>query len=489
LAVQSGKDRIITVDVLSAEIGSTTTVVSAFDGFGGRGGTPRFLGQGAAPTTVTPPEADVRIGLEAAISDLAARLGVEQIRWKRFSASSSAAGGLRMSVHGLVYDMTVKAAREAALGAGANIIQVSAGRLRRRELEKTIDLQPNIIMIAGGLDYGERDTALDNAEAIHKEITRRHLAIPVLYAGNIENQEDIRDIFRDSPSPLYLCENVYPKIDQLNIEPARKIIQDVFEEHITHAPGMEHIRELVNGHIMPVPGAVMNSARLLADELGDLAVIDVGGATTDVHSVCDDSPEIQRILIAPEPRAKRTVEGDLGLYVNRLSVLEAVGAGELARTLAASGADPIGEPRIASAVQKLLPIPADEDQRRLALALAFHAARLALSRHAGRMRDLYSVAGRESLAEGKDLSGVGRIIGTGGALTRLPGGEALLRSVLESRRGAELFPVSETPVLLDRDYIMATMGVLADEFPREALSLLMESLGVHQSSKENRDDS
>jgi hypothetical protein len=101
-----------------------------------QGGTPRFLGQGAAPTTVTPPEADVRIGLEAAISDLAARLGVEQIRWKRFSASSSAAGGLRMSVHGLVYDMTVKAAREAALGAGANIIQVSAGRLRRRELKK-----------------------------------------------------------------------------------------------------------------------------------------------------------------------------------------------------------------------------------------------------------------------------------------------------------------------------------------------------------------
>jgi hypothetical protein len=92
-------------------------------------------------------------------------------------------------------------------------------------------------------------------------------------------------------------------------------------------------------------------------------------------------------------------------------------------------------------VQNLPPIPADEDQRRLASALAFHAARLALSRHAGRMRDLYSVAGRESLAEGKDLSGVGRIIGTGGALTRLPGGEALLRSVLESRRGAELFPV------------------------------------------------
>ena len=44
-------------------------------------------------------------------------------------ATSSAAGGLKMTVHGLVYDMTAKAAGEAALGAGGILHYVTAGRL------------------------------------------------------------------------------------------------------------------------------------------------------------------------------------------------------------------------------------------------------------------------------------------------------------------------------------------------------------------------
>jgi uncharacterized protein (TIGR01319 family) len=60
----------------------------------------------------------------------------------------------------------------------------------------------------------------------------------------------------------------------------------------------------------------MEAARLLQETMGDLVLIDVGGATTDVHSVTEGSEEIQRLLLSPEPFAKRTVEGDLGVYVN-----------------------------------------------------------------------------------------------------------------------------------------------------------------------------
>ena len=142
-----------------------------------------------------------------------------------------------MTVHGLVYDMTAKAAKEAALGAGAIIHQVTAGRLRRTDLERIREIRPNLIMIAGGVDYGERDTAIINAEAIRA----MDLPIPVIYAGNVENQEEMRLIFKDAKAPLYLVENVYPKIDQLNVEPARKVIQEAFEHHIVQAPGMEQI--------------------------------------------------------------------------------------------------------------------------------------------------------------------------------------------------------------------------------------------------------
>jgi uncharacterized protein (TIGR01319 family) len=102
---------------------------------------------------------------------------------------------------------------------------------------------------------------------------------------------------------------VYPRIDELNIDPTRKIIQQVFEEHIVAAPGMEKIRTMVAGKIMPTPGAVMNAALALYDEIGDLMAVDVGSATTDVHSVTEGSPEIQAMLTGPEPFAKRTVEG------------------------------------------------------------------------------------------------------------------------------------------------------------------------------------
>lgn len=176
------------VDILVAEIGSTTTVVNAFGNFDTF---PVFIGQGQSATTVL--EGDVNIGLKGAIYDLANNLSTESIDYKELLATSSAAGGLRMTVHGLVYDMTVKAAKEAALGAGANIKLVTAGKLRKSDLKKINDINPNIILIAGGVDYGERDTALYNAELI----AEMNLDVPVIYAGNIENHEEIKELFQD----------------------------------------------------------------------------------------------------------------------------------------------------------------------------------------------------------------------------------------------------------------------------------------------------
>lgn len=453
------------IEVLSAEIGSTTTVVSAFQGL--TKGSPGFIGQGAAPTTVE--EGDVRIGLEAAINDLKRRMGQDKLNWDRFFACSSAAGGLRMSVHGLVYDMTVKAAKEAALGAGGNISFLTAGRLRDSDLKKMKEARPNIILIAGGVDYGERDTALENARAICNLLREEEYYIPIIYAGNIENREEIREIFSKDDFDLRITDNVYPKIDQLVIGPTRKVIQELFERHITGAPGMEKIRDLVDGSIMPVPGAVMQAAVTLRQEYGDLAVFDVGGATTDVHSVCSDSPEVAKVLIAPEPKAKRTVEGDLGLYVNRKGLLRQCGAANLAKAL---GTD---EKKVEEMVAKLGPVPSGDEEKNLVRELTFHAARIALARHAGVFRDIYGISGKQRYAEGKDLTGVGHVIGTGGALTRLDSGEEIIRRVLTSGDGRELFPPPNTEILMDRNYIMASAGVLAADYPEAARALLRES--------------
>lgn len=450
------------IDVLVAEIGSTTTVVNAFNNI--KTSDPIFVGQGQAPTSVL--EGDVRIGLKGAIDDLAKSIGAEKIEYLEMLATSSAAGGLKMTVHGLVFDMTARAAKEAALGAGAIIHQVTAGRMRRTDLKKLQEIKPNIIMLAGGVDYGERDTAIYNAELI----AEMNLGIPVIYAGNIENQEEIKLIFEDTNYRLYIVENVYPKIDDLNVEPARKVIQDAFEDHIIHAPGMEHVRDLVNGPIIPTPGAVMECSKMLYDEIGNLVVLDVGGATTDVHSVTVGSEEVERILISPEPLAKRTVEGDLGVYVNMPNIVNLIGKDNIEKEL---------DFQIDPVIERYRAIPKDDEEKIFVERLTKEAVLRAVERHAGRIRNVYGPTGKSSIAEGKDLSMVKYIVGTGGALTRLPKRVGIMEEIAKfNTTGTLLFPNAEARIMVDNHYIMASLGVLSKVHREAAVILLEKSLGL-----------
>lgn len=494
-------------DVLVAEIGSTTTVVNAFE----LGEHPRLLGQGMHPTTVA--EGDVNKGLLAAVDDLRRNLSMkanggfsssssgyggypagqanssssgnssadgsyfesimpdcsdsqlEPLEYGELMAASSAAGGLSMSVHGLVYDMTARAAKEAALGAGAVVRMVTAGDLTSFDLAELDRIKPKIILLAGGVDFGEKDTAIRNARVL----AARRPRVPVIYAGNVAARNEVASIFSEQGVTVHIVENVYPKVDELAVEPARKVIQRVFEDHITGAPGMDKIRDLVGGPILPTPGAVMESCLMLYPVIGDLCALDVGGATTDVHSVAKGSPEIQSMLESPEPLAKRTVEGDLGVHVNAKNIYEQVKE-RAARDL---GFDP------QEVLANLKVIPDDERQRSMLVYFARYACETAFSRHVGRVKYLYGPSGRQTVASGKDLSSVRTIIGTGGPLTRLPGGAEALRRLVGQGAGREMYP-KDAVVLLDADYIMACCGVLSRKYPAEAKKILMGSLGIER---------
>jgi len=448
------------IDVLVAEIGSTTTVVNAFNGIGTQ--SPVFAGQGQAPTSVL--EGDVTVGLKGAIDSLRESLKADELTWDDMLATSSAAGGLKMTVHGLVYDMTVRAAKEAALGAGGIIKMITSGKMRKTDLKKIQEIQPNIILVAGGVDYGERETALHNMEMI----LSMGLKIPIIYAGNIENQEEVRLMCEEAENQLYIVENVYPKIDTLIVEPTRKIIQDAFEEHIIHAPGMSKVRELVKGPIIPTPGAVMEAAKVLKEEMGDLVIFDVGGATTDVHSVTSGSEEINSILISPEPDAKRTVEGDLGVYVNANHVVEKIGMDNLLKEF----------PDAEEILANYKPIPVTEREKQFVERLTKEAVLTSLERHAGHLRYFYTASGKKAAAEGKDLTAIKYIIGTGGALTRLPSKMEILEKIKHHGKEHELYPTEAAKVLIDEDYIFSSLGVLSKSYREDALRLMKKSLRI-----------
>ena len=457
------------IDVLVAEIGSTTTVVNAFDHL--ESDNPVFLGQGQAPTSVK--EGDVNIGLQAAIEDMKKNLHIEneKLEYTNMLATSSAAGGLRMTVHGLVYDMTVKAAKEAALGAGANIHLITAGKLSKVDMIKLDRIKPNIILIAGGVDYGERETALYNSELI----AASDLNIPVIYAGNIAVADDVKLIFESysKEKNLHIVPNVYPKIDILNIEPTREVIQDIFEEHITEAKGMEKIREMVNGPIIPTPGAVMKASKILKDEIGDLVTIDVGGATTDIHSVTEGTEKVNKILVEPEPVAKRTVEGDLGVFINKKNIVDIIKIEKLEKELNMSSED------IEKFTDSDIAIPQTEEHKRFIERLTKEAVIVSINRHAGGYRTYFG-GKTNTLAFGKDLTAVKWIVGTGGALTRLTAREEILNSISQFNRADKLLPTAEAKILIDNDYIMASLGVLSSLNKEAAIKLLLKSLKFNE---------
>ena len=457
------------IDVLVAEIGSTTTVVNAFDHL--ESDSPVFLGQGQAPTSVK--EGDVNIGLQAAIEDMKKNLHIEneKLEYTNMLATSSAAGGLRMTVHGLVYDMTVKAAKEAALGAGANIHLITAGKLSKVDMIKLDRIKPNIILIAGGVDYGERETALYNSELI----AASDLNIPVIYAGNIAVADDVKLIFESysKEKNLHIVPNVYPKIDILNIEPTREVIQDIFEKHITEAKGMEKIREMVNGPIIPTPGAVMKASKILKDEIGDLVTIDVGGATTDIHSVTEGTEKVNKILVEPEPVAKRTVEGDLGVFINKRNIVDIIKIEKLEKELNMTPED------IEKFTNSDIAIPETEEHKRFIERLTKEAVIVSINRHAGGYRTYFG-SKSDTLAFGKDLTAVKWIVGTGGALTRLTAREEILNSISQFNRADKLLPTAEAKILIDNDYIMASLGVLSSLNKEAAIKLLLKSLKFNE---------
>ena len=199
----------------------------------------------------------------------------------------------------------------------------------------------------------------------------------------------------------------------------------------------------------------------LADALGDLVVVDVGGATTDIHSVTDGSPEIAAISTEPQPHAKRTVEGDLGTFVSA----------EHTAALIAESERPDPLPPA---------IPFTPAEFEAAALLARAATVTAMTRHAGRLAHLYTPKGRQTVAHGRDLTACRLVIGTGGALVRLPGGEAALRATLGGP-GEVLLPPADARVALDRDYVFACCGTLLAHFEAGAvvsLACALMLLGV-----------
>lgn len=453
--------------LLLIDFGSTYTKLTAVD--------LKDLRIAGTADSITTVDTNVMKGLNNALKILKSKIGYA-IRFKEKIASSSAAGGLRMVAVGLVPELTAEAARLAALKAGAKVVGVFYYKLSESDLDTINNLSPDIILLAGGTDGGNKECIIHNAGILG----RLQLDVPIVLAGNSYAASEAETILTSFGKEVYVTDNVLPNLKDLNVEPAREIIRRIFIKKIIYAKGIDKAQEFIDGIIMPTPAAVLEAAKLLADGtceeegLGDLIVVDVGGATTDTHSINKGLSSYPNVIYKglPQPYAKRTVEGDLGVRYNAPNLITMVEESELEEIKSCFD--------ISSWVEYLNKsvgaLPDTKEKVLLDQIMARKAVEIAVGRHAGTLETVHMPGATRIFQRGKDLTNIKYIIGTGGPIIHSDNPLDILKGCLLKEGEKGLLKPTNPKFLLDKKYILASMGLIADKYPLEALKIMKKYL-------------
>lgn len=425
-----------------------------------------FLTRCQHPTTL---DSGIMVGVNAVMDQLARTAGGSLVFR---AASSSAAGGLRVAAIGLVPDLTVVAARQASLGAGARVVFTGSYALAADEIATMRGQRPDIVLLSGGTDGGNSAVILENA----RRLAQASLTSAVVLAGNKSARGEARQILQQAGLDVRVADNVLPAIDTLNVESAQSAIRELFLERIVTARGIDDLRAWADGRLLPTPRAVLDATTFLADgplALGKMVVVDIGGATTDVHSVGGSEPVPGAILRGlPEPRVKRTVEGDLGLRVSASAAADALGAESLANKLGGT-AELLREEADRRVKDTTILQQGDAFDRIVTIAAVAEA----LSRHSGRL-DPIPLRQNQWFQTGKDLRDAQVVVASGGVFAGRSDADAMLEAALgEAAASGRLVPEASRR-LIDRHYCLYAVGLLAERHPDAAASLARASLGM-----------
>ena len=446
--------------VVCVDVGSTFTKAALVDLAEGR-----IVAQSSHPTTI---ETDVLDGYDACLAAL--REQDPRAEVAEVLACSSAGGGLRIAVVGNEELVTAEAGRRVALSSGGRVVAVLSVA-RGDDLRAVHESSPDVVLLTGGTDGGNTAAIVTAAAGLAGSGWRG----PVVVAGNPDARDEVEAALGDLPHVL--ADNVVPRIGVLAPGSARAAIREMF---LAHVIGGKHLSKrtsqpdfmsMVTG---ATPDVVLTGVELLArglspeqPGLGDVVVVDVGGATTDVHSVIELDPEeatLSREVVATTP-ITRTVEGDLGMRWSATSTVAEAGLDDLVAAAEVRHADPAYLPTTDAGYA--------EDERIAAAAVG-----LALRRHAGRSQVVVGPDGRVVERTGKDLRDVDLLVGSGGVLRHgRPGVEdrVLAGSVGDVEGGWQL-PVRPR-VVVDREYVLAAAGLLVERHPQAAYRLVRR-LGI-----------
>ena len=372
--------------------------------------------------------------------------------------------------------------------AGARVMQVvSADEPLSFRREVLREINPDIILLSGGTDGGDEACVLENADMICELKSKA----TVILGCNRYIQRTVAEKFAAAGIECVRVPNIMPTIHELKVAPARAAIHEQFIRQITRARGLLEFQSTLEDRVVvPTPGAVLLASELLAkgsyeqEGSGALILVDIGGATTDIHSAI---PELEKLTIEErglvinneKQFSYRTVEGNLGLRVSAMGIPDAVGPKAVVRAMDGGfGVEPDDVLDYTEDLERHTDhIPADEREASLDRALASCAISVALRRHAGvYAQEADPVMGvMAGTAMGRDLRNVRRVLCVGGIFvhTDEARGRELVRRCFADP-GISLLPLEEPEILLDRDYIFYALGVLGKHFPDMVLDFMKE---------------
>ncbi|MEL7566905.1 MAG: methylaspartate mutase accessory protein GlmL [Dehalobacterium sp.] len=458
---------------LLIDFGSTYTKVTVVDL-----DREELLATAKGPTTI---ETNIMDGLNIALAKLYTNFGEHFGSCKKI-ACSSAAGGLRMVTIGLVPDLTGEAAKKAALGAGAKVVGVYCNKLNREELKEIEILDPDIILLCGGTDGGNRTVISANAE----KLASLQINVPIIVAGNKEATDEIQDTLKNAGKDVRITGNVMPEIGVLEVHEIQKVIRDVFIEKIINAKGLKSAEQFVERILMPTPTAVLQAAELLSrgaegeKGLGELIIVDIGGATTDVYSAASGTPSQGGVITKglPDPYLKRTVEGDMGMRYSLKGIVEAAGIDNLARDCRQDANKIMNF--IATMQEDTEKLPQTEGEMAIEMSLARVAVDVATKRHVGTLNTVYTIMGESLVQYGKDLRDVALVIGTGGVIVFNDDPCKIMDKMVFTASDPSSLKPQKPDLYVDSQYILYAIGLLAEFEPQKALRIAKKYLNpVH----------
>ncbi|MBR0115581.1 MAG: glutamate mutase L, partial [Firmicutes bacterium] len=121
-------------------------------------------------------------------------------------------------------------------------------------------------------------------------------------------------------------------------------------------------------------------------------------------------------------------------------------------------------------------VPTSEEWERLDYALASMAIDTAVERHAGHLEEIYTVMGSTYMQTGKDLSNIRQVVVTGGSLIHTKRTDEIAAHALYNPDKPMSLRPGRANILVDRHYILASMGLLSEHYPTAALHIMKKEL-------------